>query len=97
MSAIPKTTKYLATLTYSSFVDEFLSGTYDLEFSREEDADEFARGIKDREIQIRYKASNPKVSCPDAFQIQHLAVATTPLWPSDSSFNRLAGMFRPTR
>lgn len=35
VAAVPKTTKYLATLTYSYFVDEFRSGTYDQEFSSE--------------------------------------------------------------
>ena len=90
---VPKTTKYLATLTYSYYVDEFRSGTYDIEFSREADADELARNLKDREIQVRYKPSNPEVSCPELAHIENLATSEVSLRPAETIFHRLAGRF----
>jgi len=45
--------------TFSYFVGEYRSGKYVRTFRKEEDADEFVRYVKDRHIQIRYKASDP--------------------------------------
>jgi hypothetical protein len=62
VTPIPKTTRYLATLQYSYFVQEYRSGTYVHEFTRESDADNFVRQLKDKRIQIRYNESNPDKS-----------------------------------
>ena len=97
VTEVPKTTKHLATLTYSYFVDEFRSGTYDREFSREADADQFAREVKDRAIQVRYKSANPDVSCPEASEIEQMALAASSLRPEGSSLSRIAGRFRSNK
>ena len=97
VTQLPNTTKFLATLTYSYFVGEFRSGTYDREFSREVDADEFAREVKDRVIQIRYEHGNPDVSCPEASQVEQIPVAVLHLQPRPSAVNRIAQRLRPSR
>jgi hypothetical protein len=97
VASVPKTTKYVVTLRYSYYVDEFRSGTYDREFSREADADEFACEVKDREVQIRYKTSNPGVSCPEADEIERFVLAVASLRLENSAFSHLAERFRPSR
>jgi hypothetical protein len=62
---IPKTRLFLATITYSYFVEEYRAGKYLREFSKEADADEFVRGLKDRRLQIRYKPDKPDTSILD--------------------------------
>jgi hypothetical protein len=62
VTPIPKTSRFHATLEYTYFVDEYRTGTYDHDFSSEEDADNFVRQMKDKRVQIRYKQSNPKRS-----------------------------------
>jgi hypothetical protein len=59
---IPKTKRFLATLTYTYFVGEYRTGKYIHEFSNESDADNFIRTMKDKNVQIRYKESNPDTS-----------------------------------
>ena len=59
---VPKTNRFLVTLQYSYFIQEYRSGTYVHEFSKEENADDFARQMKDKKIQIRYNQSNPDKS-----------------------------------
>jgi aconitase A len=53
---------FWAEITYSYYVEEYRSGTYLRLFRREEDADEFIRQIKDKQLQIRYKESDPETS-----------------------------------
>ena len=62
---VPKTRRFLVTLTYSYFVDEYRAGKYTHEFSREDDADEFARAMKDKRLQIRYRDSKRDESVID--------------------------------
>ena len=59
---IPKTTRFHATLQYTYFVEEYRTGKYIHEFSKEEQADDFVRQMKDKRIHIRYKQSNPDKS-----------------------------------
>jgi hypothetical protein len=70
---IPKTHLYLATLTYSYFVEEYRAGKYTREFSNESDADEFARSMKDRRLQIRYQQSKPDISVIDQSALEQLS------------------------
>lgn len=70
---IPKTHLYLATLTYSYFVEEYRAGKYAREFSNESDADEFARSMKDRRLQIRYQQSKPDISVIDQSALEQLS------------------------
>jgi hypothetical protein len=53
---------FWAEITYSYYVGEYRSGTYLRLFRREEDADEFIRQIKDKQLQIRYKGADPDTS-----------------------------------
>jgi hypothetical protein len=62
VAPIPKTSRFLATLTYTYFIEEYRSGKYVHEFNNEEDADNFVRQIKDKSVHIRYKQSNPDKS-----------------------------------
>jgi hypothetical protein len=75
VTPIPKTTLFLATITYSYFVEEYRAGKYLREFSKESDADEFARDLKDRRLQIRYKPNHPDTSILDETALaQHVAI-----------------------
>jgi hypothetical protein len=51
-----------AEITYSYFVGEYRSGTYVRFFRREEQADEFIRQLKDKQVQVHYKESDPDTS-----------------------------------
>jgi hypothetical protein len=62
VTPIPKTTRFHAMLQYTFFVEEYRTGKYVHEFTREIDADDFVRQMKDKRVQIRYKDSNPDKS-----------------------------------
>ena len=62
VTPIPKTTRFHATLQYTFFVEEYRTGKYVHEFTREIDADDFVHQMKDKRVQIRYKDSNPDKS-----------------------------------
>jgi hypothetical protein len=49
-------------LTYSYYAGEYRSGIYLRRFRREEDAEEFIRQTKDKQIQVRYNESAPEKS-----------------------------------
>ena len=73
---IPKTTRFLVTLQYSYFIEEYRSGKYVHEFSKETEADDFARQMKDKKIQIRYNQSNPDKSVLEQSVVeQHVLLA----------------------
>jgi hypothetical protein len=73
---IPKTKRFLATLTYTYFVGEYRTGKYVHEFSNESDADNFVRTMKDKNVQIRYKESNPDTSVLEQRTIeQHILLS----------------------
>jgi hypothetical protein len=73
---IPKTTRFNAILQYTYFVDEYRTGKYNHEFSKESDADDFVRELKDKRLQIRYKESNPDKSVLEQSVVeQHVALA----------------------
>jgi hypothetical protein len=62
VAPISKTTRFHATLQYTFFVEEYRTGKYVHEFTREIDADDFVRQMKDKRVLIRYKHSNPDKS-----------------------------------
>lgn len=73
---IPKTSRFNATLQYTYFVDEYRTGKYTHEFSKETDADDFVRQLKDKRLQIRYKQSNPDKSVLEQSVVeQHVMLA----------------------
>ncbi len=53
---------YWAVITYSYCVGEYRSGTYIKKFSRADDADAFARELRDKRPRVHYKDSAPDVS-----------------------------------
>jgi hypothetical protein len=59
---VPKTKRWLATLTYTYFVGEYRTGKYVHEFMSADEAGDFVRAMKDKNVQIRYKESNPDKS-----------------------------------
>ncbi len=76
VARIPKTTHFLATLTYTYFIEEYRTGKYTHEFSKESDADDFIRQMKGKSIQIRYKQSDPNKSVLEQSVIeQHILLA----------------------
>jgi hypothetical protein len=62
VTPVPKTGRFLATLQYTYFVEEYRSGKYVHEFKSEAEADDFARQMKDKRVQIRYQQSKPNKS-----------------------------------
>ena len=62
VAPVPKTTRYLATLSYIYFLEEYRTGKYVHEFTNQDDADNFVRTMKDKRVQIRYNQSNPNKS-----------------------------------
>jgi hypothetical protein len=53
---------FWAEITYSYFVGEYRSGTYVRRFRREAEAEEFVREVKEKQLQVRYKDSDPEHS-----------------------------------
>jgi hypothetical protein len=73
---IPKTSRFLATLQYIYFLEEYRTGKYTHEFSRESDADDFVRNMRDQRVHIRYKQSNPDKSVLEQSVVeQHILLA----------------------
>ena len=50
---------YWVEVTYSYFTGEYRSGTYIRRFKKEEQADDFARQLKDKRIQVHYRPDDP--------------------------------------
>jgi hypothetical protein len=74
--AIPKTSRFLATLTYIFFLEEYHTGKYTHEFSKEDDANDFVRNMRDQRVHIRYKQSNPGKSVLEQSVVeQHILLA----------------------
>jgi hypothetical protein len=74
--AIPKTSRFIATLEYIFFLDEYHTGKYTHEFSKEDEADDFVRTMKDKRVQVRYKQSNPAKSVLEQSVVeQHILLA----------------------
>ena len=73
---VEKTSRFIVTLEYSFFLDEYHYGKYVHDFSKEADANEFARQLKDKRVQIRYKQSDPNKSVLEQSTIeQHVMLA----------------------
>jgi hypothetical protein len=73
---IQNTSRFMVTLEYSFFLDGYHYGKYTHEFSKEADANEFARQLKDKRVQIRYQPANPDKSVLEQSVIeQHILLA----------------------
>ena len=73
---VESTARFMVTLEYSFFLDEYHYGKYIHEFSKDSDAQEFARQLKDKHIQIRYDQSNPDKSVLEQSVVeQHIQLA----------------------
>ena len=73
---IPKTKRWLATLNYTYFVGEYYTGKYIHEFTSAEEAGDFVRTMKDKNVPVRYKESNPEKSVLEQRAIeQHILLA----------------------
>jgi hypothetical protein len=74
VSAVPKTTRFQATLSYSYFVEEYRAGKYTHEFQKEAEGDDFVRQLKDKRVQIRYQHSNPNRSVLEQSVVEQLVL-----------------------
>ena len=74
VTPVPKTSLFHAILQYSYFVEEYRAGEYIHEFSKEADADEFVRQLKDKRVQVRYKQSNPDKSVLEQSTVEQLVM-----------------------
>ena len=73
---VDKTTRFIVTLEYSFFLEEYHYGKYIHEFSKESTAKEFALQLKDKRVQIRYNQSDPNKSILEQSVIeQHVLLA----------------------
>jgi Protein of unknown function (DUF3592) len=61
------------TAQYSYFLGEYQSGSFFRFFSTEDEADDFAHGIKDKRIQVRYDPSTPEKSLVEEDAIDAIA------------------------
>ena len=73
---VPKTKRWLATLTYTYFVGEYRTGKYIHEFMSADEAGDFVRAMKDKNVQIRYKESNPDKSVLEQRVIEQYILLT---------------------
>ena len=72
----PKTLHYIAILDYSYFVGEYRTGEHTQNFSKEDEACDFARQIRDKQLQVRYMPRNPNVSALDQSSIDRFLQPT---------------------
>lgn len=73
---VSNTSRFMVTLEYSYFLEEYNYGNYTHEFSKQADADELVRQMKDKRVQIRYNPSHPKQSVLEQSVIeQHVLLA----------------------
>jgi len=59
---IANTTRFMVTLEYSYFLETYHYGRYIHDFTKEADAQEFARQLRNKRIQVRYNQSSPDKS-----------------------------------
>jgi hypothetical protein len=73
---IPHTKRFMATLEYRYFVEEYRLGKYIHEFPNKADAEEFVSQMKDKHVPIRYNPSNANKSVLEQSVIeQHVLIA----------------------
>ena len=60
VAPIPKTSRSIATLNYTYFVEEYRTGKYVHEFTNEDDADNFVRTMKDKQRPDPLQAIQPR-------------------------------------
>jgi hypothetical protein len=74
VEAIAQTSRYLARVQYTYFIDEYRLGEYTHEFSKRPEADDFVRQLKDKRVQVRYNQSNPAKSVLEQSVIEQLVL-----------------------
>jgi len=80
---ISHTSRFLATLEYTYFVEEYRNGKYTHEFPKKADAEDFVEKLKGQRVQIRYKQSNPSKSVLEQSVVeQHILLAPTSAEPA---------------
>jgi len=73
---IPKTKRWLATLSYTYFIGEYRTGKYVHEFASAEEAGDFVRTMKDNHVPIRYNPADPEKSVLEESSVQqHILLA----------------------
>lgn len=73
---VAKTPRFMVTIEYSFFLQEYHYGKYIHEFKKEADANEFASQLKNKRIQVRYKESDPDKSVLEQSVLeQHILLA----------------------
>lgn len=77
VSLIRDSTWYSVTLQYSYFVGEYRSGEYSQNFPTESDADDFAKAMKDKKVQVSYNPAKPEDSILDESSIPQQAMFST--------------------
>lgn len=67
---------YWVEVTYSYFVGEYRSGTYIRRFKKEEQAEDFARQLREKRIQVHYKTGDPANSVILERDLEMIALLT---------------------
>ena len=76
VESIPHTSRFVAKLQYTYFVEEYRLGEYTHEFSKKSEADDFAAKMKGQRVQVRYKQSSPEKSVLEQSVVeQHILLA----------------------
>jgi hypothetical protein len=78
VARIRRTSHFRATLQYTYFVREYLTGEYTHEFASEASADAFVRLMKDKRVNIRYKQSNPRKTVLEESVVEQHIMLTRP-------------------
>jgi|HubBroStandDraft_2_1064218.scaffolds.fasta_scaffold471291_1 hypothetical protein len=77
VTRLAHTSQFLATLEYSYILeDKHRYGKYTHEFPKKPEAEEFVRTMKDKQVQIRYKPSNPDKSVLEQRVIEQFILLT---------------------
>ena len=73
---IAHTSRFLATLQYTYFVEEYRTGKYTHEFAKKADAEDFVAKMREQRVQVRYNQSNPGESVLEQSVVeQHILLA----------------------
>ena len=76
VAAIAHTSRFLATLVYTYFVEEYRTGKYTHEFAKKAEAEDFVEKLKGQRVQVRYNQSNPGKSVLEQSVVeQHILLA----------------------
>jgi hypothetical protein len=74
VAAIAHTSRFLATLEYTYFVEEYRTGKYTHEFAKKAEAEDFVAKMRQQRVQVRYNQSNPAKSVLEQSVIEQLVL-----------------------